>query len=310
MKLFDSGPTATVAVIGLVLLAGCSGFGLGDQVSGGDGGGGAPPRDLDEQAGANGGAGGAAFDTAPATVDETALQTNRAIIRTGRVAIEVESFETARGKAVAATRAQGGFVSGSSRNVHTRGNASWTTGQLVLRVPSGNFSDLKTAVEGVGEVQHSETNRTDVTEQLVDLDARLRNLRAERDRLRQLYEQANETEDVLAVGKRLSDVQGEIERLEAKKRSLENRVAFSTLTVELSEPRPGPDVIETDQWYEVGIVSAFVSSVDGVVVTLRALAVGLAYALPFVFVFGVPLAGVGYFIWRRPWRSWGFFERW
>lgn len=307
MVSFDSEYAASVAVVGLVLLAGCSGFGLGDQVS--DGGGGAPPRDLDGQTAGGGGDGGSEFDAAAASVDAGTLQRQRAIIRTGRVSLEVESFETARGEVVSATRRQGGFVSGSSRNVHTRGNASWTTGQLMLRVPRENFSEVKTAVEGVGEVKHSETNREDVTEQLVDLEARLRNLRAERDRLRELYEQANETEDVLAVGKRLSDVQGEIERLEAKKRSLETRVAYSTLTVELSEPRPGQALIETDQWYDIGLVSAFLSSVHGVVVTLRALGVVIAYALPYAVVFGLPVAGIGYVYRRRLWRSLDIFER-
>lgn len=306
MARVDANHAVIVGVIGLVLLAGCSGFGTDGQGGGGDEDGRAPPVEGHPRAGAA----GTAFDGAPSRGPAASLTTRRAIVRTGRIAIEVGSFETARGTIAGATRAQGGFVAGSSRNVHTRGNESWTTGHLVLRVPGGNFSELKRAVEGVGAVTDAATNRTDVTEQLVDLEARLRNLRAERDRLRQLYERANGTEDVLAVGKRLSDVQEEIERLAARKRSLENRVAFSTLTVELTERPPGPGPVDTDRWYDVGVVNAFLSSLDGVVVSLRVLAVGLAYVLPYAGAFGVPLAGGWFVLRRRPWRAVDLLERW
>jgi len=313
MVRFSQRRIVVVAVVGLVLLSGCSAplggsGGAGDAAPGPDG-----DRNL---AGGDGGDGaaapenedGAAFAAATG-VDATSVQRQRDVIRTGQVDIEVESFGTARESVVSATRDHGGFVSGSDRNVHTRGDENWTTGRLVLRVPSENFSDLKTDVEAVGTVRNSETEREDITEQLADLEARLANLRAERDRLRTLYEEANETEDVLAVGERLSDVQGEIERLEAKQRSLEGKVAYSTLTVELSEPRPGPAAVDTEQWYDTGVVSAFLSSIDGVLVTLRALSVGIAYALPYVLVFGIPLAGIGYLVRRRPWRTWELFER-
>lgn len=286
-----------VLLIGLVVLAGCSGF---QPAGSGDGG-----PDAQYTAGAGG---------EPVARDEAdtnghspvrTVQTRRAIVQTGRVGLKVSTFVDAREDIVALTRTHGGFVAGSARTVHSRKNREWTSGRLVLRVPSENFTDLKTAVERTGTVQRSQTNREDVTDKLVDLEARLANLRAERDRLRQLYERANDTEDVLAVGDRLADVQGEIERLEAKHRTLENRVALSTLTVELSEPRPGIPL--GAEWYDVGVVNAFLSSVAGVGVLLRAIVVGVAYALPYAIVFGAPIAIGGWLLRRRTgvgWSGW------
>jgi chromosome segregation ATPase len=132
---------------------------------------------------------------------------------------------------------------------------------------------------------------------LVDLEARLSNLRAERDRLRTLYERANTTEDVLAVQRELSEVQGEIERLEAQKRSLEQRVAYSTLTVELREPGPVRDYVR-EEWYDTPVLEAFLESVNGVLVVGRALVVAFAYALPYIVAFFAPLAVLAAVAWR------------
>jgi hypothetical protein len=154
-------------------------------------------------------------------------------------------------------------------------------------------------VNDSGTVVSAQQNVEDVTDQVVDLEARLRTLRAERDRLRELYQEANSTEEVLAVEERLSEVQTEIERAEARLASLERRVALSTVTVEIREPRPGAP--PEGAWYDTPLVEAFLASVNGVVVTTRALAVATAYAAPYLLAFGLPpVAGVA-----LAWRRWG-----
>ena len=176
----------------------------------------------------------------------------------------------------------------AGRSTTTRGRVS-----VIVRVPSENFDALVADARALGRVESAETNSRDVSDQLVDIEARLESLRAERDQLRTLYRQANTTDDVLAVQRELSDVQREIERLEAHQRSLEDRVAYSTLTLRLEEPRPRPDQVAPDRWYDTPVVAAFLESISGVVVVARALVVGFAYAVPYLVVFGVPAAFVG-----------------
>ena len=218
----------------------------------------------------------------------------RQLILTGHVAVEVGDFEAARANLTDLAERHGGFVSDTDQQVNRQGNESWTTGRLVLRVPRENFTAVYEAAKAEGDLLEANRQSQDVTDQLVDLEARLENLRAERDQLRRIYEDAETTEDVLRVQERLSEVQGEIERLEARQQSLQRRVALSTIEVRLVEPRPDPDRLAPDRWYDVPLLSAFLESVDGVVVTLRALSVALAYALPYLLVFGVPLAAIGY----------------
>jgi hypothetical protein len=221
------------------------------------------------------------------------------------VTLEVTEFESTERNLTRLVESRNGFVSDSSRQQRRVGDRTYLVGRVVLRVPSERFAATFEDVQREGEVIESSTSTQDVTEQLVDIEARLNNLRAQRDRLRGLYEEADDTRAVLEVEERLSEVQTEIERLEARKQSLERRVAFSTITVEIREERP--DRLGVDEkWYDVGFVGAFLESVEGVVVALRAGVVLLGYALPYLLVVGVPVGLVGGAVaWRRGWRPGG-----
>ena len=292
------GRPATVLLVLLVLLAGCGGSAGGAEVSGGGGDSATVAEtDVEAQRAEDGGGGGAAGgDGGDAAQTDGTVATGRSIIRTGEVRLRVENFEAARANLTAAVEARGGYVSDSTQQIHDRGEESWTSGRVVLRVPAEEFSSTMTVVENEGRVLESSTSTQDVTDQVVDLQARLDNLRAERERLRELYQRANDTEDVLAVERRLSEVQTEIERTEARLQNLQRRVAYSTITVEMSEPRP--DRPAPDQWYDTPVLAAFLDSVHGVGVVLRAAVVGFAYALPYLLVFLTPFAVAGGLLYR------------
>ncbi|ESP88496.1 hypothetical protein K933_08552 [Candidatus Halobonum tyrrellensis G22] len=278
----------------LLVLAGCSG--------GGDGaGGGVAQRGGSEDLAATAtaapedtaaadatGAGGEEGTAGDATGAQVQRQ-DRQLIRTATVRLRVDDYEAARANLTELAASTGGYVSESTENVNGEGNRTWTEGRVVLRVPAGNYSGAMEAVTAQGEVVSRTEGTQDVTEQVVDLQARLDSLEAERDRLRELYQRANDTEEVLAVQRELSDVQTEIERVEARLQSLQRRVTYSTITVELFEPSPDYEPPETSAWYDTPLVEAFLSSIDGVVVLARSAVVLTAYALPYAIAVGVPL---------------------
>lgn len=279
-------------VVGLlVVTAGCSG-GLGSQFAGGDG------QEASSRLEPTGGDTSLSAPEADGTKESSENRIvrirDRAVIKTGRVRVEVSDFDDARRNLSRKVAAFGGFVSDSRVDVERVDNTSVESGTLVLRVPSENFSEMMAHAKAVGTLESSGTNSKDVTDKLVDIDARLENLRAERDRLRQLYERANDTEAILQVQRRLSDVQGEIERLEARKKQLRRKVELSTIRVELHEPRPDAAGIDASEWYDTPILAAFLASVDGVLVTVRAFVVAAAYVLPYVLVFAPPVVLVAY----------------
>ncbi|QZX98576.1 DUF4349 domain-containing protein [Halobaculum rubrum] len=286
------GSLATVCCVLLVVLAGCAG-------AGGGGDGAATGLEADAQATAapesadeGSGGGGSGGDGAGANVN--AQVADRQLIYEATVELRVDDYEAASADLTAMVRERGGYVGSSRTEVRGEGNETWTTGRLVLRVPSDNYSGAMEAINGTGEVRSVEQSTQDVTSQIVDLEARLESLRAERDRLRELYDRANDTEDVLAVQRELSDVQTEIERTEARLQGLERRVAYSTITVELREPRPDYEPPERSAWYETPLTEAFLDSVQGVIVLGRGAVVLTAYALPYLLVLAVPAVGVAW----------------
>lgn len=290
--------TRTALALALLLLfAGCSGgagtqeSGGGNDVSfGGEAGDGVAEGTVAAEATAQ--QTPAPRDASGKAGDVPAVRQNRQLIRTAEARVEVENFDQARSRLVSVVRANGGFVGSSTRELNGEGNRTWTTGRLVLRVPAENYSAVIAAVNETGTVTAFRQETRDVTDRIVDLEARLENLRAERDQLRRLFRRANETEDVLAVQERLSDVQAEIERTEAQLKQLRRQVALSTITVRLAERPPERDEPEESAWFETPLTQAFAQSVDGVVTTVRATAVLFAFALPYLLAFGLPLVGV------------------
>jgi hypothetical protein len=170
---------------------------------------------------------------------------------------------------------------------------------VVLEVPSDRFAGALSFVRERGIVLDERTETEDVTDRLVDLEARLTNLRERRDRLRSFYDRANSTGELLEVEAELSAVQSEIERLEAQRRSLERRVAFATLRVEIREPAPdytpaSASLVGTLQ----RSTATFVDSAYGAVLF------GVRLA-PYLLFLGVPALLAGMFVRRRYGSLWG-----
>jgi len=224
-------------------------------------------------------------------------QIDRAIIRTGTVRLRVDDFATARGSVGDRARQLGGYVDASASTRHTRDNETWTTGYVVVRVPSDRFSDVLTHARDRGTVLNEEMETEDVTDKLVDLDARLTNLEQRRDRLRSFYEQANSTQELLRIEQELSSVQSEIERVEAQKRSLEDRVAFATLRVELAEPQPESGPVDPNS--DTTLAAAFLGSIATLIDLGYGLLLLTVRLVPFVLVLGLPIFAVGLFVRRR-----------
>lgn len=121
------------------------------------------------------------------------------------------------------------------------------TAYVTIRVDADKLDALTEAAAGLGDVTTRSESAADVSEQAVDLEARLKNLRTEEDRLRSFLTRTNVVKDLLAVESELSRVRGEIEAMDAQLTYLKRQSAKATLTVTLSEPS---DIVspEGDDW--------------------------------------------------------------
>ncbi len=111
-------------------------------------------------------------------------------------------------------------------------------GSMVVRVPEDKLRTMTESIKGLAiRVEHESLNSQDVTDQIVDLEARLKNLRASEVQLRTLLARAGEIADILEVERELTRTRGEIEQYQAQLESVKSRVSYSIISLELtSEP--------------------------------------------------------------------------
>ena len=102
--------------------------------------------------------------------------------------------------------------------------------QVTIRVPRARFDEALGSVEKHGDVLHRDVTAEDVTDEYADLDVRLKNARAMRDRLQQLLQNAA-VKEAIDIEKELGRVTEDIERMEGKLKLLSDQIAFSTITV-------------------------------------------------------------------------------
>lgn len=110
--------------------------------------------------------------------------------------------------------------------------AERTSETLKVRVPAGSFHEAMDELAELGDVIDSAWTAQDVTEEVRELEIRLRNARELRDRLEQLLEEAETVEEALEIERELQRVTTEIEQLRAELEQLEQRVAYSTIRIE------------------------------------------------------------------------------
>lgn len=105
---------------------------------------------------------------------------------------------------------------------------------VVVRVPARKFVEALGRIEALGDVLHRNIQATDVSEEFRDSQIRLRNMEQVRDRLAALLAQARTVEESLQIEHELERLTTEIESMKGRIRFLEDRIAFSTITVNFS----------------------------------------------------------------------------
>ncbi|MEM6434456.1 MAG: DUF4349 domain-containing protein [Cyanobacteria bacterium P01_D01_bin.115] len=109
---------------------------------------------------------------------------------------------------------------------------------LQIRVPQANLDNTLEALQNLGNVAEQTITAEDVAAQLVDLQARVRNLRKSEEALLEIMERSGSIPDVLEVSRELSTIREAIERQDAQSKALQSRVAYSTISLSLVSTQP------------------------------------------------------------------------
>lgn len=220
------------------------------------------------------------------TAKETAENIQQKIIKEGNLRFETNDLVVTYTQIQNAVKSQQATIQND-----TEGKDSESVfRKLIIRVPSKNFDlFLKDISKGVAYFDNKEISSQDVTAEFIDIDARLKAKKTLEVRYLELLKKATKVSEMLEIEAQLSAIREEIEAKEGQLNYMQNRVSFSTITVEFYKSVANESGATSS--YGMKIWTAFKSGFNG----LSSLFINLLSIWPFIII----LVVIGYFIKKR-----------
>jgi hypothetical protein len=215
----------------------------------------------------------------------------RSIIYRGSVTVRVKEVNAAAAQATGIATTAAGFIGSDNR---TSGGGSGTA-TMQLRVPADKFTTTVDQLSKLGDEERREINTEDVTEETVDLDARITVQQARVDSGRKLLAQAKSLSELVMLEKEVATRESDLASLQAKKRRLADLTALSTITVTFLGPEAAA-ATEPDE--PPGFLSGLAAGWDALLASLRVLLTVLGALLPWIIALGLPVWGL-FYLYRR-----------
>jgi hypothetical protein len=240
------------------------------------------------------------------TYDNTSAQPlpnnpdNRMIIRNASLSVQADDVEKLLGDIRALAAEQNGVV--TQANTSIRDNKTYAN--ITIQVPSAAFDNTISRLRKLAYKVDSENSTSqDVTEEFVDVDAQVRNLKATEASYLDLMKKATSVNDTITIQRELNNVRSQIERLQGRMNYLQKKSDFSTISLSIS-PKGVADTTKTQEAWDAGKVleRAWEGSLRG----LQGLATVLITLLVYAW-WVLPLLALAYFgakvAWKRVNRS-------
>ena len=211
----------------------------------------------------------------------------RKIIRNADLTLEADSPDDTQAKITQIAEGSGGFVIESQKQTNDTRATKTDIVTMTVRVPSAKFDTILEAIRKSANRVIDETIKgEDVTEEFIDVEARLKTQKALEAQFLEIMRQARTVEDALNVQSKIADVRGEIEKVEGRKRFLENQAAFSTFKIRLQTPAA---FATSSSGFFYQVKQAFGSGFDAALSFILILITMLIALLPFLIFVVLPI---------------------
>ncbi|GGG88959.1 DUF4349 domain-containing protein [Paenibacillus radicis (ex Gao et al. 2016)] len=219
---------------------------------------------------------------------------NQKLIYKANLTMEVSAYDDAVTELRTAIHQSGGYILQFQDGQYENEKGSTYT----IKVPSAAFMSFVDRLDGIKHTRFErQLGATDVTEEYVDLESRLKAKQVVEERLLGFIDKAQKADDLVKFSQQLATVQEEIERIKGRVRYLDRNVAFSTIELRMYQPSTAALAIE-DRTLGAKMSSALTGSYNGLMTFLQGLLIFLSGALP-VLVFLAIIGGVVFGIYRR-----------
>ncbi len=242
--------------------------------------------------------GGAASKVAADTAKKPAPETPTTapqLIKKAELSVVVKSIDSSTKSVTDIVKKQRGDIL-AFQNQKPPDSSVRQTATLQIRVPQEKLETTLDALAKLGSVENRGLTAEDVSDQLVDSEARLRNLRKSEEVVLKIMERSGSVGDVLKASQELSNIRESIERIDAQLKSLRNQVAYSTINLTLEaavsaqqEPEPSLGLRVQETWGKA------THSVGELTLGLFALGIWMLAYSPYFLVIGAGIYGFNRF---------------
>ncbi|TAF53453.1 MAG: DUF4349 domain-containing protein [Oscillatoriales cyanobacterium] len=214
------------------------------------------------------------------------------LIKKAELSVVVKSIDTSTKSVTEIVKKQRGDIL-AFQNQKPPDSSVRQTATMQIRVPQEKLETTLNALAKLGSVENRGLTAEDVSDQLVDSEARLRNLRKSEEVVLKIMERSGSVGDVLKASQQLSTIRESIERIDAQLKSLRNQVAYSTISLTLEaavsaqqEPQPSLGLRVQETWGQA------THSVGELTLGLFALGIWLLAYSPYFLVIGAATYGI------------------
>ncbi len=220
----------------------------------------------------------------------------RHLVHTADMTVRVEDVDEATEQAKELTVASDGYVATEQIRTPTGGSSVST---LTLRVPGDQYEDALAELAELGERSSLERSVEDVTEEFADTESRITSSEAALETLRGHLDEAESVDELLEVESHIQERQEELEAFQARLETLEDQIAYSTVSLTLQSVHAPRDDIDTDE--PQGFLGGLESGAHALLTVGKGLLTLVGWLLPFAVA--VIVIGAGPWLWWRSRRS-------
>jgi hypothetical protein len=210
---------------------------------------------------------------------------DRSIIKTGSMSIVVDNIDDTVDEITAIKD----LLKGSFVSLNDIGKTLDRRVTINIKVEVSNFEDLYNSLRSLdGEFTYSSIYEDDVTDTVVDLQARLNNSRRVEEQYLTILEKAVNVEETLAVYKELNQVRLEIERVETQLKNIAKQTEYSHISIEISQSSAGAE-LKDDKWRPAGVFKDALRALVSFGETLGSLLIWIIVFIPVIAIILIPI---------------------
>lgn len=232
-----------------------------------------------------------------AQAQQSQSQSDRKIIRNAELNLESDSPEESQKKITSLAETKGGFVVESQQSSSDVRSTTRDVVTMTVRIPSEKFAEAIDEIRKAASRVVVETVKgQDVTEEFIDIEADLKAKKALEMQFMEIMKRANTVEEALDVQRQLAGVRGEIEKIEGRKRFLENQASLSTIKIRIQTPAA---IASSSAGFGYRLTDSFGSGMDIALNFILGLITFVVAVVPFALFIGLPVFLVGRHFYRK-----------